>query len=72
MNEGRQGALEDRICLAYPKLSMGEAHDRALSCHGLTAYRCPFGGGHHWHSEALDAQALIDMAELLRDRHAGV
>jgi hypothetical protein len=69
MNDGRRGALEDRICLAYPKLSMGEAHTRALAVHGITAYKCIFGNG-HWHAEALDASELLEMATMLRDRHA--
>lgn len=63
-------ALEDRVCLAYPKLAGPNAAHAAVR-DDRVAYRCPFGHG-HWHCEALTLDEMEGMAELLRERHNGV
>lgn len=69
MSPGEVRALEDRVCLAYPKLRRDAAHEAVRG--DRIAYRCPFGHG-HWHAEALTVSEMEGMAEMLRDRHAGV
>lgn len=69
MTPGDVRALEDRICLPFPKLLPAQAHARTERVAGITAYRCAFGK--HWHAEVLPLDVLALAAELMRDRHNG-
>lgn len=70
MTPGEVRALEDRICLTYPKLLPAEAHRRTQRVPGITAYRCPFGRG-HWHAQLFPPDLLVLAARMVRERNGG-